>query len=71
MATRIDPKVEARAIPITSGWTTWLTLTDLLLVVAIETPVQWTAANLAIKARMRSAGAGGVVYDDNPNHGGR
>jgi hypothetical protein len=26
MATKTDPKVENRVIPVTSGWTTWLAL---------------------------------------------
>jgi hypothetical protein len=63
MATRTDPKVETRVIPAVSGWCPWLELDD-MLPVAIETPDQWTAASIAVKARMRSSGDGGLVYDD-------
>jgi hypothetical protein len=57
------PKVENRVIPAVSGWSPWLDLGD-LLPVAIETPDQWTPANITVKARMRNSGEGGLVYDD-------
>jgi hypothetical protein len=63
MATKTAPKVEDRVIPATSGFTPWLELNN-MLPVAIEIPDQWTAANLVVKARMRSSGNGSLVYDD-------
>lgn len=59
-----NPKVENRVIPAVSGWSPWLELDFQWLPVAIETSDQWTPANITVKARMRSSGEGGLVYDD-------
>jgi hypothetical protein len=63
MATKTAPKVVDLVIPQAAGFTPWLVLDD-LLPVAIETPDTWTAANITVIARMRSAGAGALVFDD-------
>jgi hypothetical protein len=63
MVTKLAPKVVDLVIPQTAGFTPFLALDD-MLPVAIETPDVWTAANITVVARMRSAGAGALVFDD-------